>query len=67
MLIQEFIDHIRSGQLAPAWMYLDGSFDLVLTMAQGSEYAHAMKKEDHMRELTEYMMYMSDMYANMDW
>ncbi len=65
-LIQEFVRYIRSGSLAPAWIYLDSGEDLVLTMAQSGEYRLAMQSEEAMKEFTEYFTYLSDMYANME-
>ena len=66
-LIQEFISHIRSGPLAPAWIYLDSGEDLILTMAQSGTYQLAMASEEAMTEFTEGLTYFNDMHANMDW
>ncbi len=65
-LIKGFIDYIRSGSLAPAWIYLDSDLDLVLTMSQAGIYSSAMTSEDDMKELTVYQEYMFDKYADMD-
>ncbi len=65
-LIERFIDYVRSGPLAPAWMYLDSGLDLVLTMAQSREYALAMASENAMEELVERLSYFNDRYTNMD-
>ena len=66
-LIQDFISHIRSGPLAPAWIYLDSGEDLILTMARSGEYTLAMMSEEAMTEFTEGLTYFNDMHANMDW
>ena len=66
-LIQDFISYIRSGPLAPAWIYLDSGEDLILTMAQDGTYGLAMASEEAMTEFVEGLSYFSDMYANMDW
>ena len=67
VLIQDFISYIRSGPLAPAWIYLDSGEDLILTMAQSGEYGHAMASSDAMTEFVESLTYFNDMHANMDW
>ena len=65
-LIQDFIGYIRSGQLAPAWIYLDEGHDSVLTMAQNGQYELAMESEDSMRKLTEYLSFVFESSINMD-
>ena len=65
-LIQDFIQCIRSGPLAPAWIYLDSGEDLVLTMASSGEYSLAMASLENMAQFMEYLSYMNDMYINMD-
>ena len=67
VLIEDFISHIRSGPLAPAWIYLDSGENLILTMAQSGEYGLAMASEEAMTEFIEGLTYFSDMHANMDW
>ena len=66
-LVQDFTSYIRSGPLAPAWIYLDSGEDLILSMAQSGEYGLAMASEEAMTEFTECLTYFSDMHANMDW
>ena len=66
-MIQDFISYIRSGPLAPAWIYLDSGEDLILTMAQSGEYGLAMVSDEAMTEFTEGLSYFNDMHANMDW
>ena len=65
-LIRDFINYIRSGPLAPAWIFLDGGEDLILTMAQSGEYSLAMESEEAMTEFTEHLSYILAMYENMD-
>ena len=52
-LIEGFISHIRSGPLAPAWIYLDSGENLILSMAQSGEYGLAMASEEAMTEFIE--------------
>ena len=66
-LIQDFISYIRSGSLAPAWIYLDSGEDLILTMAGNGTYGLAMASEEDMTEFVEGLSYFNDMHANMDW
>ena len=66
ILIQEFIDYIRTGQLTPAWIYLDEGLDLVLKTAQSGKYKLAMQSEENMKEFTEYLNFVVDSYANME-
>ena len=66
-LIQDFISYIRSGPLAPAWIYLDSGEDLILTMAENGTYGLAMASEEDMTEFVEGLSCFSDMHANMDW
>ena len=65
--IESFIEHIRTGALAPAWIYLDSRMDLVLTRARGGYYKHAMQSMEMMKELVEVETYIADAYADMDW
>lgn len=64
--IQEFVDYIRSGPLAPAWMFLDERMDSVLTHAQDGTYELAMKSKENMQDFIDYQTYLEDMYSNMD-
>ena len=65
-LIKEFIDYIRAETLAPAWIYLDSGENLILTKVLSGEYRLAMMSEEDMTKFTEYQVYISDMYADMD-
>ena len=64
--IQDFVEHIRSGPLAPAWMFLDEGMDVVLTHAQDGTYKLAMKSEEDMQDFINYRTYLEEMYLNMD-
>ena len=65
-LILEFIEYIRSGSLAPAWIYLDYGLNSNLTMALNGEYSLAMKSEETMTELVKELSYRIDRQVNMD-
>ena len=65
-LIEEFITYLRSGELSPAWIYVDSYMDTVLTFAQDGTYGDAMASEDAMNEFVEYLSYWEDVYINMD-
>ena len=65
--IENFIEHIRTGPLASAWMYLDSGMNLVLTRARGGYYKDAIQSPDTMKELVEVETYIADAYADMDW
>ena len=65
-LIKQFIDFIRSGPLAPAWIYLDSGLNLVLTMARSGEYGLAMASEDAMDELVDQLSNLDSRNRNMD-
>ncbi len=64
--IQEFIDYIRTGPLAPAWIFLDEGMDSVLTHAQDGTYELAMESKENMQEFIKYMTYLEDMHSNME-
>lgn len=65
-LIGEFVDHIKTGPLAPAWIFLDSHLDTVLTEALDGTYDDAMSSEDDMKSFVQNREYIEDMYANMD-
>ena len=64
--IQGFIDYIRTGPLAPAWIFLDEGMDSVLTHTQDGTYELAMKSKENMQDFINYLTYLEDMYSNMD-
>ena len=64
--IQSFIEYIRSGPLAPAWVFLDEGSDVVLTLAQDGTYELAMASEEAMNDFLKYWSYLEDIHANMD-
>ena len=65
-LIKSFVDYMRTGPQAHAWMFLDGGSDLVLQHAQDGTYAVAVKSEENMESFLEYWSVLEDRYANMD-
>ena len=65
-LIKRFIDHIWSGDIAPAKIYLESGLPLTLSLAQSGEYALAMNSEEDMEEFVNAMSYIHDQAANMD-
>lgn len=67
-LIYDFIEHLWSGDLAPAKIYIqDSGLPLILTQATDGTYARAMASKEDMTEFTDYQSRMSDDAANMDW
>ena len=64
--IRKFVEYLRSGQLSPAWIFLDSHLNTILTDAQGVMYQEAMTSDDEMRSFVEYREYIEDMYTNMD-
>lgn len=64
--IGNFVDYIRSGPQAPAWLFLDSGSDLVLAHSQDGTYELAMESEESMNSFLEYWTYLEDLYANMD-
>ena len=66
-LALEFIDHLWSGPLAPAKIYIQESgLPLILTYAADGTYSRAMSSEESMAEFVEYQNRMFDDAANMD-
>ena len=66
--IEKFIDHLWSGKLAPAKIYLQNSeLPLILPMASEGTYAKAMASVTEMTELVDYLERVHDRAANMDW
>ena len=64
--IESFINCVRTGPLAPAWLFLDAGSDLVLKYAHDGTYDLAMKSEENMESFIEYWSHLEDLYANMD-
>lgn len=67
-LIHDFIEHLWSGDLAPARIYIQESdLPLILKQAVDGTYTRAMTSEEEMAEFTMYQTRMFDDAANMDW
>ena len=67
-LIDEFIQHLWSGDREPAYYYIQkGGLPLILTYAQDGTYANAMRSVVSMKEFVDYLCAKWDMSANMDW
>ena len=64
--IESFIEYMRGGPQAPAWLFVDAGSDLVLTHAQDGTYDLAIQSEENMESFIEYWSYLEDRYANMD-
>ena len=65
-LIADFIEFIRSGPLAPAWIYLDAGLNLSLIDSKRRELCAAMKSEAAMERLVEAKNHLMDRYLNME-
>lgn len=66
-LMEDFIEFIRSGPLAPAWIYLDAGLSPSLLAAERNRLYSAMESEDAMDRLVEVESYFMDKYANMEY
>ena len=64
--IEEFIEYLRSGQLVPAWVYLDGGLDTGLTAWQLSVLYAAMESPEAMEDLVGFLSSEADKVANME-
>ncbi len=65
--IEKFIAHLWSGSPAPARIYIFSELPSILTHVVDGTYARAMKSEQEMTELVEYLGHQFDNAANMDW
>jgi hypothetical protein len=66
--IDAFVDHLWSGERAPAKLYIqDSGHPLILTMAKDGTYARAMESDEAMNEFLDYLGHQFDQAANMDW
>ncbi len=65
--MEEFIEHLWSGALGPARIFLFSSLPSILTFVSDGTYAHAMESEESMTEFVEYLARKFDNAANMDW
>jgi len=67
-LINNFIAHIWSNELAPAMHYIQESgLPTILNMAKSGEYSKAMESMEQMKEFVNYLSYQFNQSANMDW
>lgn len=67
-VIRKFMDHLWTGERAPARIYLQrSSLPVILTLAADGTYTNAMKSSDEMKALVDYLMGQWDRSANMDW
>jgi hypothetical protein len=66
--IDAFIEHLWSGDRAPAKLYIqDSGLPLILTLAKDGTYARAMVSAEDMDEFLDYLGRQFDQAANMDW
>lgn len=67
-VVEKFIEYLWSGQRGPARLYIqESNLPLILTMAADGTYAKAMKSNEEMEALVDYMVRQFDRSANMDW
>lgn len=64
--IEGFIDCVRTGPLAPAWLFLDAGLDLVLELAKDGTYKQAMKSQEDMELFVDEWIHWEDRLANME-
>ncbi len=65
--VNDFVHYLRSGSLAPLWIYLDRDFDTDLNMAFQGKYRDAMQSCEEMQRFAEEIEWLWDRAANMDW
>ncbi|TDG15641.1 hypothetical protein E2F43_05295 [Seongchinamella unica] len=67
-LTRAFVDHLWSGSLAPARIYLEeSSLPTILTYGLDGTYTNAMADSSSMTDFVTHLVYISDQAANMDW
>lgn len=66
-LMEDFIEYIRSGPLAPAWIYLDAGLSPSLLPGERHRLYSAMQSEEAMERLVEVESYFMDKHANMEY
>ena len=67
-VLEEFREHIWSGDRGPAEIYIQGSgLPVILTMVIDGTYANAMRSTEEMQAFVDHMLQMTDSAANMDW
>jgi hypothetical protein len=62
-----FEDFLRSSALKYALLYAEGGFDVAFDSNSIAKYKEACRSEEEFKRFIEKMMYITDMYANMDW
>lgn len=65
--IEGFIEHLWSGPLAPAKLYVLSELPTILTYAIDGTYERGMQSEEDMTDLVDRLTYQADMSVNMDW
>ena len=66
--IQQFIEHLWSGERKPAYFYIqEGGLPLILPMALDGTYNQAMKSKEEMEQFVDHLCGQFDRAANMDW
>jgi hypothetical protein len=67
-IIDQFVEHLWTGNLCPARIYIQESgLELILPMASDGTYARAMSSTDEMQSLVDGLNEAWDQAANMDW
>lgn len=66
-LLQNFIEHLWSGPLGPARIYLqESSLPVIVSMAKAGDYLDALASHEGMEQFTRYLEEKSDRSSNMD-
>ena len=65
-LIKDFVSYVRSGALAPAWVYIDRGGTANLVEARDGRYREVMVSVEAMQRYADSWEYLADMYMNFD-
>ena len=65
-LIKDFVSYVRSGALAPAWVYIDRGGTANLVEARDGGYREVMVSVEAMQRYADGWEYLADMYMNFD-
>jgi len=65
--IDAFIEHLWSGSRAPAKIYIFSELPSILTYVEDGTYERAMRSEEDMTELVDYLSNSFNNAGNMDW
>ncbi len=65
-VINDFVDFIRSGDLEPAWVFIDAGLHPNLTAGGRRQLYDAMQSFEAMSRFVEYESLITDAYANME-